>query len=263
MTLKRFWALYTRDLLAGKGAAGMVTLIFILWYAFLVARLLSQGEPGTVVGLAAFPFSLVPVLGALAAFQVWQREWQGGSIHLTLALPLPGAALVGAKTLAALTESVFYAALAGVGYRVVIRLAAVSSALGVRSESGLQVTVSALVGAQNLLAVGLVGIVFFSAFLVLIQLAYLVSRLVGRATLLVVPAALAASLWACLRLGAGLAHLVSPYLPPLVLWNRLTVGPVEQIGSQVIGLGPLLVAALLGTGLVFLCGWLVERAVDA
>jgi len=263
MTLKRFWALYKREVLAGRGVGAVVTMLIILWYVFLVARALSHAEPGSVVGPAAIPLWLVPVLGTVAAFQTWHREWQSGSIHLALALPLPGAALVGAKTLAALTESAFYVVLAGGGYWTVTRLAGVSSAVLVDTASGGQVTVNALVGLQNLLVVGLVATVFLSAFLVLVQLAYLVGRLVRRTTFLVVPAALAASLWASLRLGAGLAHLMTPYLPPLVLWNRMALGPVEQIGSHAIGLGSLLSAALLGSGLVLFCGWLAERAVDA
>jgi hypothetical protein len=252
--LRRLWTLFRREIAASRGPLLLVAGLIVLWDLFLVTRIGKWHE--TAWGpLSFWPIFLLLPCTLLLSFQNWHREWQQGTVHYTLAFPLPGWLLVLTKGLAALAETLFLGVVALLaGWPLYGRL------LFPQLED-LGSGVFWQLAVIGVLKLGLIAGLLFLALSVVVQCAYLAGKLAGKLQGLVMPLAALSGVWLVLR-GGGLLHPALGWVPPAVFALPVRIGRVYRIMPQFLGLAPVVSAALFGVLFWGLAGWLAERQVD-
>lgn len=254
--IRRLWQLYRRELGASRTFMVTVPCLIVLWNLFLLyqTRVWPMAVPGM---LSLAPLFLTVPWAAIASVQSWRRQWQDNTVQLTLALPMPGWSFPVAKSMAVITETALYAAVA-----VLAGLPLLGRLFRLMADRGVPPSLLLAAGLTNVPQLLVVAILVAVVGCLMLQLAYLTGRLVGRWGTAVLPLALVLSLWALLRIGAGL-NLLLVWVPPLVFRDVVAVARgVYQLRPLFVSPAPFLSILAVGAGYLRLIAWLLERQVD-
>jgi len=249
--LRRLWALFRRELSVSRPILVLVAGLIVLWDLFLWTRV-GKWPENLPESLSVVPAFIILPWVVLASVQAWSREWQQGSIHYTMALPLPGWALPAVKGLAAVAEAAI------LGLTVTLAGLPLYSRLFRFGPEGYRLALPVYL--LNGLKVGLVLAAILFALSLILQLGYIVGR-ASRFPALITPVTIACGIWFVFRVGGVLNRFLA-WVPPIVLWGLSAIGRVHQFQASLLGTSPALSVAILGPGFLALAGWLIARQTD-
>lgn len=252
--LRRMWTVFRRELAASRSMLLIVGGLIGVWNGFLYTRL-GRWQEGLPEMLSLWPVFLVLPWIALASIQAWSRERQQGSIHYTLALPLPGWVLPAVKGVAAVTETGILGLTAAIaGWPLYGRV------LGFDGDPVAQrLMVRAF--AADVLKLGVMLAVILFTLSLIIQLGYIVGRSTGVVPAVIIPVTIGCGIWAVFRAGGWLSRALA-WLPPLTLSKLTQVGRTYQFHEVYLGTAPAASTLLLGLGFLGITAWLTTRQMD-
>ncbi|HHY09253.1 MAG TPA: hypothetical protein GX528_01660 [Firmicutes bacterium] len=247
-----FLRLVRKDLEAIRWSTGIIMGAVLGLLVFLRFKLAAGWSEQLVSVWMTIPLMFLPFWLLWQSFQGLRTEWRDDTIYTLLSLPVPGWQVTLAKLTTVIVE---YTLLAGV--IVFGNLILNPLVKGFAAEF----PVMWLIRNGLLIYLTLLGHIAF--FVVLIQLAFVVSKMVGRVQALVALWALFLSLWLTTRVGELLAPAFR-WLPPIPLHR---VFKLEEIGRGAvtanIALAPQVGRWLLAFALFCLTGYLLENFVEA
>jgi hypothetical protein len=256
--MKAFWQLLRIDLHALQFTMMLFGVITVVWDIFLFTRV-GRWEEALPLGLSFIPLSFLPLWIVWDAIQSYRSEWNSGSIYLMLSLPTSGWKLALSKLVAAWISFTLLSVLALPGaWFILMRETGLAGEIMSVVQ---QVPRGYLLSAAFWLGLGywLSGL----AVAVMVQAAYVTSRLVRRGQFLVLLGALWASAYGLLRLG-GLGHYLFAWVPDLQ-FKPLDIG-LEQVrvAEEVLALDSgILLGWVLGLGLLYiLTARLLQQVVE-
>jgi len=204
-----------------------------------------------------FPLASLPLAGLLfyipwRSLSLWRREWQGNHSLLLLSLPVPGWQQVLVKLLTVVIEVV-----AILPFATTVSYLQIQGALG--GLPGLGAVAVGLL--QSTYPYALLPICFAMALLV--QSAYLASRLYRRFRWLLFGSALLVEIWAFFRLGSLLSVPLRRLLPFGVPFTHMEINDGHLFHYvRYLHPAPLLVSALIVGAVLWLVGRWVERDLE-
>lgn len=207
--MKSFWQIYRKDLQALQFTMFLFSVITVVWDVFLFTRV-GRWEEGLPFGLSFIPVGFLQLWVVWDAIQSYRSEWHSGSIYLMLSLPTSGWKQALAKLAAVWTSFTLlsFLSLSG-GWFILMR----ETDLAHEIVNVLQQVPRGYLFSWAIrlgLAYWLSGL----ATALVVQTAYVVSRLVSRGQFFVMLGALWASLYGLLRLG-GFGHYLFAWVPDL------------------------------------------------
>lgn len=249
---------------AAPAALGVV-LAVILWDTFLWSRVQLWFGPKAALVLAVSPVALLPLWAAFRLVRSLRRDFTGPHAQFVLTLPVPGWSLTGVKLLVVGAETVLHGLVVAAGWVVLARamggadwVASIPAALmpPIRQaviRSGLSALLMALGG--------------LAAWLVIVQLAWIVGRLFRRGHRLVSLAALVSAGWLVMRAGTVGPALLGwlPRWTPFV-WPDITVainGPADvTFYALTLHPAPFVAMGLTVIACAGIAAWLLERHLE-
>jgi len=251
---RMFWVQYQRELAYSRWQLTVLALVLVILYTLLSVRGGAWTED-LVNTLALLPVVLVPLWGLVAAFQSWWREWQQDTVQLTLSLPVRASCLLGAKLLAVVSEMVFIAAIWAGGLLTLIQL-------GIFPALRFGHPLFWKTDFHSVCLIGATGLFFVVLAVLIIQLAYIVARVVGRCPLLVMPVTMLVVTWLIIRV-APVVNYLFLWVPPLVGYNMVPCwGETMQLRAEMVSATPFASTFVLGAALFLLTARLIERDLD-
>lgn len=252
----KFLRLLRKDLEASKWPVTMLSGVSLIWYLFLRLKLESTWSLSQVMFLLWFPLMFLPFWLIWESFQTLRTEWREDTAYTLIVLPVPGWYITLSKLLAMFVEYSLLLAVNIGGILVIFR-----TQLPEMFGSLLQeLPVSCLIRSMFILYLASLGI--FTYAIVFIQLAFVVSKMVGRLQGLVALWVLALASWFVNRMGILLEPLFR-WVPPVSL-DRLF--HMERVGvtydSFLWNLSPQIGIWLAVLALFILTAWLLEEYVE-
>jgi len=256
--MKAFWQLFRKDLQALQFTMVLFSVITLAWDVFLFTRV-GKWQEGLPFGLSFIPLAFLQLWVVWDAIQSYRSEWNSGSIYLMLSLPTSGWKLALSKLAAVWTSFTLLSilSLSGAWFILMRETELAHEIMNMLRQVPQGYLLS---GAFRLaLAYWLSGL----ATALVVQAAYVTSRLVSRGQFFVLLGALWASAYGLLRLG-GLGHYLFGWVPDLQ-FKALEVGPEQVRVAEtflVVDSGILLGWAL-GLGLLYiLTARLLQQVVE-
>ncbi len=254
--MKRFLQLIRKDLQASKFPILMNASLVIAWLVFLYSRLLKSWSLDIIAPLMSVPLFFMPFWLLWQCYQLLRNEWQEDTIYTLLLLPLPGWKLMASKLVTLLIEfSIFLVVYVGTILIFFQKLIMVDQLLA---------STSIIWFLRNGLLIYIFALAFISGPLILVQLAFVVGKLVGRFRGLVAIWVLLLASWLSERIGLILQPIFR-WLPPVTINQILRLQDLEwwpesynwqwDITAE-IGVWLTIIA------LFFLSGWLLENYVE-
>lgn len=232
----------------------------VLWLLFLRYRLESGWPFNAAVALAVLPLAFLPFWFIWQTYQSLRTEWKEDTIYTLLTLPVPGWLINLSKMVALLIEYTVVAAAWVIGGAVIFWTA-------FQPELGELLELVPLTWfIKNGLIVYIFSLAVFAAFITLVQLGYVVGKIIGRLQGLILLWVLLLAIWIMQAAGALLQPLFAwvPKIPLERLFSlhaipRVVVHPPQAALWDISGsIGSWL--ALVG---LFLLGaWLLENVVE-
>lgn len=255
-----FLRLLKKDLEGSKypmlfNAAGAV-----LWLLFLRYRLESGWPFDVVAALAVLPLAFLPFWFVWQTYQSLRTEWKEDTIYTILTLPVPGWLINLSKMVALLIEYTIVTAAWVVGGMLNFW-----SALQPQLGELLQV-VPLTWFIKNGLLIYLFSLAIFATFIALVQLGYIVGKIIGRLQGLIL-------LWVLL-LASWIMQVAGALLQPLFAWvpkipldrlfgfheiPRFVVEPPQTLLWDISGSIGSWMAVI---GLFYLGAWLLEHVIE-
>lgn len=248
--MKMFFALYRKELSGARNVTLTILALILGLDIFLFTRISAWGY------LQAFGFTFLPLFflifwGMFRAFAIVREEWKEGTAPFLRSLPVSGWSIIGTKLLAVLTEwivlllatltisALFYATapLWGAEWVPLAELPYLAEMIKFVAVLGISIALAVLLGS------------------IIIQLAYLLGRMVNRFSGLV---SIAATI--------GLIYLTSKSSAILTGWISFTpsfsfIIP-ENISVQ-INTGTLLVMLIQFALLFLVTGWVMDKRIES
>lgn len=193
--MNRFWQLLRKEMRQALPAMGFFTGGMLLLFATIAYYGAPINSPRFFVAL--LPLQFVPLWILWRSVSVWRRDYSGNHMLLLLSLPVPGWMLVTVKLLAVVVEAAFYLVVIGVGFSSLWTNNSASTPLSVGGYGFL-----VWWAPYSILTIGLM--ILFPA--LLLQFAYLASRLTARLRGLVFAATLLVAWWLPFRVGGLCSH---------------------------------------------------------
>jgi|GEM_PF-2243902 len=253
-TVQRLWTLLRRELAASRSLLLIIAGLMVIWNLLLATRI-GMWPTYLAESMAMWPMFIVLPWAAIASVQSWHREWGQGSIHYTLAFPVPGWALVATKATAAVIETAFLGLTAAiVGWPLYGRMVH-----GPADALGQSVQLRAM-GITAFKAGVMLAVVLF-VLSIIVQLGYLAARAARLPAGLISPLTVVAASWALIRCG-GLLNKGLAWLPSVTFWAVGRAGKAYQLQARPAGIAPVVSAAIVGLGYLAVTAWLAERHLD-
>lgn len=249
--MRQLWTLYKKELAGTKLNFFLVVGIILFWETFLATR---HGKwPGDLIfGLSFLPFALLPFWAVIGAVQSLRREWNENSIYVLLSLPTRGASVIGAKTLALVTELTAYVLL--------VPFFSWLLANGTRAPALLPSNAGAV-----LLDVTLKGFWLYWFVLVMLtvvgQFSYLVGALLDRFQWLVAGWVFLVSAYLLTR-GAQVISPVFAWVPDLPLRSYSEVNGIPMIRTVYVDAAPLAGTVVIAAAMFVAASLLMEKGVE-
>ncbi|MBE3582747.1 MAG: hypothetical protein IMX01_01385 [Limnochordaceae bacterium] len=203
--------LYRKDLGQLVFTLVLFSVLILAWEVFLFTRI-GHWPEGVPFGLSFIPLGFIPLWTVWDAISSYRSEWHNGTVYLMLSLPTAGWKQAASKLAAVMTSFTLQCllTLGGVWF-VMMGEARIS-------EDTLSVlrTIPRHWLASTGLQAGLALWLFGLGLVVLVQAAYVVSRLAQRWQFVAMLGALFAGGWITVRLG-GLGHYLFGWVPRLSL----------------------------------------------
>lgn len=253
--MRGFWQLYKKDIESIWLTMAIFTLAIAGWDTFLYTRM------GRWPVELAFVLSVIP-LGFILLWMIWEaiqsyrHEWQTNGIYTLLSLPQPGWKLALAKLAAVLTSFTLQFAVAFLGVWILFwKAASIPSGMrtfGIPAEmlagAGLSGWLAGLIARLNVIywVTGL-------SIIVVVQAAYVISKLATRFQFLMLGAGLVVSHWLLIRI-AGLGHYVFGWVPDITFSFPMEVIQPAH-GPEVVLIPPQSVTVFLDSGPI--AGWVL------
>ncbi len=119
--MKKFKALYVKELRSEKTVVATFSAILVLLNLFLLIRV-GKMELGSATQISSFPLILIAYGYLGLSYAIISREWSSGTSTLFTSLPVKGEYLLGAKILTVWTQYAVLMALSIAGFTLVSRL---------------------------------------------------------------------------------------------------------------------------------------------
>ena len=212
--MKRFLRLLRKDLQASLLPMGFLSGITIILMFFTRFKISTRGWPveATLVAVA-IPLVFLPLWLLWQSFQTLRSEWREDTVYTLLVLPIPGWKVMLAKLLTLWIE-----------YTVLLAVILIGTLLflGPVVQEAMEVLPSVIWTVRNGLLLYLFSLAMLAAVVIFVQLAFVVSKMVGRVQGLVAIWTLVLSGWFIDKLGM--------LLEPLFRWvPRLPVHKLFQL----------------------------------
>ncbi len=250
--MKRFWCLLKKDLEAMRWPVGIFAGVMTGIMVFVRFRVVG-GLPGEIVPAltVALPLGVLPFWLLWQSLQSLRSEWQEDTVYTLLSLPVPGWWITLSKLFRIWIEYTLILALVVVGnmllFSDVFRLA-----LGDIPGSWIF---------RNGFLLYLFSLAVIAVFVILIQLVFVVSKLVGRFQGLVALWTGILTLWV---MGA-VTRLLEPlfrWVPPLSLERLFRVGEIQRMIPMDLFFSPRVEAWLTVAAIFILTAYLLEHFVE-
>jgi len=257
--MKRFLRLLGKDLEASKLPILFNSGLSIVWIAFLRYRYEAGWSLGMVFILMTIPLTFLPIWLMWQTYQTLRTEWREKTTYTLLLLPIPGWQITLSKWTALLIEfTIVLAAL--VGSALLFFLGPINEYYG----SFLQ-AVPLIWFLRNGFLLYLGALATFSSFIILVQLAFIVSKLVGRFRGLAALWTLLLATWLVERVGIILDPLFR-WLPPIHIEQLFRLDVIAQYTNYTPEIAyhySAEVGSWLATlGLFLLSSWLLENWIE-
>lgn len=250
--MAKFLSLFKKDLEASKWPLGIFSGLIILLMLFFRYKVTQGWAPESVIASIAIPLMFLPLWLVWQSFQTLRSEWKEDTVYTLLVLPVPGWHITLAKILALVVEyTVLLVVIVG-GSRLIL-----GTVLAQMTPTAPLSWIIRNGFLAYLVSVGvLIGVAIFA------QLAFVVSKMVGRFQGFVALWVLVLASWFVRQLGMILEPFVS-WIPPISLVKLLRL---EEVGLEIQRLDFYLapkVGIWLGAFLLFaLTAWLMEHYVE-
>lgn len=250
--MAKFLRLLRKDLEASRWPIGVFSGLIILLMLLFNYKISTGWAPESALIAVSLPLMFLPLWLVWQSFQTLRTEWKEDTVYTLLVLPVPGWYLTLAKILALLVEYTVILAVTLGGAKLILG--------SIFSENLPLASLGWLI--RNGLIVYLFSLCVLVAVIIFIQLAFVVSKMIGRLQGLVALWVLVLANWLVNQLG----FLVEPlfrWLPPLPIDRIFRLEQVnlkfEYLNYQ---LAPKM-GTILGIILLFaLTGWLMEHFVE-
>lgn len=200
--MTRFFRLLRKDLQASLLPLGFLSGITLIVMLFTRVRIATGSWPmETALAAVSLPLVFMPLWLLWQSFQTLRVEWREDTVYTLLVLPVPGWKVMLAKLAAVCIE---YSVLLGVTVLGTLIFFAPQVQLA------MEVLPGSLWAVRNGILVYLFSLAMLASVVIFVQLAFVVSRMVGRAQGLV-------ALWT-LFLSSWLVDLCGSLLAPLFRW---------------------------------------------
>jgi len=191
--MKRFLTLLRKDLQASLLPIGFLSGITVIIMAFVRFRIETAGWPMEISLVAiSIPLVFLPLWLLWQSFQTLRSEWREDTVYTLLVLPVPGWQVMTAKLLAIWIEYTVISAVTAVGTLVFF------SPL-VREAMAFVPSVGWVI--RNGILLYLASLLMLASVVIFVQLAFVVSKMVGRLQGLVALWTLILSSWFVEKLG--------------------------------------------------------------
>ncbi len=217
--MKRFLRLLRKDLQAGLLPMGFLSGITIIIMFFVRFRIATAGWPiETSLAAISFPLVFLPLWLLWQSFQTLRSEWREDTVYTLLVLPVPGWQVMAAKLLAIWIE-----------YTVLLGVTIVGTL--VFFPPIVQEAMNFLPGVAWVVRTGvlvyLISLMMLASVIIFVQLAFVVSKMVGRLQGLVALWTLMLSSWLVEKLGA-LLEPIFRWVPTLPLHKMFRLEEIRQ-----------------------------------
>ncbi|HHT36380.1 MAG TPA: hypothetical protein GX019_04305 [Firmicutes bacterium] len=257
--MKRFFSLLRKDLETSKLPILFNSGLAVVWITFLRYRYQAGWPIRAAFALMFVPLTFLPIWLMWQTYQTLRVEWREKTTYTMLLLPVPGWQIMLSKLVALLIE--FTAVLAVfVGSVLVLFYGPINDSYGYLLKA---VPLNWLIRNGILLYLGAVAL--FSSFVIFVQLAFIVGKLVGRFRGLV-------ALWT-MFIGSWLVERIGIILQPLFGWvphlqiDRLfrldVIARLTDYSPEIAYDYSAKIGSWLATiGLFILSSWLLENWVE-
>lgn len=251
--MRPFWQLLRKEIRQSLPDMGFVAAAVLLNYGFLLTRdqaALQTNQLFLFLELAPAAF-ILPWL-CWRSVAVWRRDWNSHHAYLLLSLPVSGWVIAAAKLLVITLEAALAFILMTAGFHASwVKLADIHL-----TPSGYGSLIAWILGST------LMATILLLTVLLLLQCAYVASRLVARLRWLVFAATVVTGWWGALRLGGLLSPLLG-WLPRLPIVTMSLNNNYMERQVLVIQSAPLVgVLLVLATAFWLMARW-VERDLEA
>lgn len=254
--MKLFASLYLKELRASRTNFLIFLAVIFVLDVFLMTRAASWGY-WNVLAASFVPLVLLMFLGMLQSFLLVRDEWKAGTAPFLRSLPISGWGIVGAKMLAAFTSwvamSLVTLALSGIFY-------ACAPWFGMEWLPLAALPWSRMTGFIVIFVLGIMGAVLFGG--IVLQLAYLMGRIVNRFSELLSAVAGVALMYVATRGGDRLVEVLSFF--PVINFEAPTIGSEGfALATQTLSTAAILVLVLELALLFLAAGWLMEKKAES
>lgn len=254
--MRKFLRLLRKDLEASKWPLTVLSGVSLIWHLFLRFKLESTWSKNEVMVLLWLPLLFLPFWLIWESFQTLRTEWREDTAYTLLVLPVPGWYITLSKLAGLLVEYTLLLAvnIGGILLMFKVRLPEMFGSLLV------EIPISWL--ARTMFLVYLASLGVFAYLVVFIQLAFVVSKMVGRLQGLVAFWVLFLAGWFVSRMGQLLEPLFRwvPGVPLDKLFQTERIG--VTFDSFIWNLSPQIGLWLATFGLFILTAWLLEKYVE-
>ena len=254
--MKPFFSLYLKELRASRGNFLIFLAAIFVLDIFLMTRASSWGY-WNVLAASFVPLVLLIFLGMLQAFLLVRDEWKAGTAPFLRSLPISGWGIVGAKMLAAFTSwvamSLVTLALSGIFY-------ACAPWFGMEWLPLAELPWFRMIGGIVIFVLGIMGAVLFGG--IVLQLAYLMGRIVNRFGGLLSAVAGVGLMYVATKGGDWLAGVLS-FLPEITVEVPFNWSEGFALVPQTVSSGAILVLVLELALLFLAAGWLMEKKAES
>ena len=255
--MKLFLSLYKKELRAMRSNFLIILAAIVALNVFLMTRVASWGYWNALLMSIAPPLALLFFGGMLQAFLLVRDEWKAGTAPFLRSLPISGWGIVGAKMLAAFTSwvamSLVTLVLSGIFHTC-------APWFGMEWLPLAELPWSRMIGCIVLVVLGLMGAVLFGG--IVLQLAYLLGRVVNRFNGLLSAVAGVALMYVATRGGDWLAGVLS-FLPDITVEVPFNWSEGFTLVPQTINSGAIVVLVLELALLFWAAGWLMEKKAES
>lgn len=249
--MSSFLHLLRKDLEAIRWSAGIISGVTIGLMVFLRYRLATGWPQDLVSVLMILPLMFLPFWLLWQSFQGLRTEWRENTIYTLLCLPVPGWQIILAKLSTVMVE-----------YTLLLTVIAAGNFAFNPLVQGFMASIPTLWLVRNGILLYLGGLFSVAFFVVFIQLAFVVSKMVGRLQALVALWALFLAFWLAGKLGWLLEPLFR-WIPPIPLHRVFRLDEIGRNSTSYWHIGFNTGKWLTALALFWLTGYLLENYVEA
>lgn len=250
--MRSFWQLLRKDILSLRWVVAVLVILSLVWQAYLASKT-GNWDGDLIFGLGFLPYIFIPLGLLITSLLVYRNEWKEDTIYLILSLPIKAWQVTVSKLLAVLIGGILGFLAITFGIFILALIQETSFINDYVFQSGV---FNYNIGVMLMFI--LIGLLTGT---MLIQLAYIISRMANRLQGLVFIWILVLSSWVIPRLGLLIEPLLR-WLPNIRFESYNIVDGQIYTSNIFIPAAPLIAPWLVVIGLFGLATWLWQSHIE-